>query len=309
MATSGSVDFSVTRNELIETAMKHGGILAEGQTPSSTQYTEGAILLNMLVKARQVDGMPLWALARGYLLPISNVSTLAFSGSHIVSSYNHTTTSAAASSGATTIVVTATTGFADTRVIGVELEDGTMQWTTQSGAVSGSTITLAAALTDDVSSGADVYVYNTTSRITFPKRVLHANRYTPSAGTSSPITLMAREQYYELGNRESESTPSQLYFEPGMTPALFWYPRFSNGDSIIEFTYHKSYEDFDASSDTPDFPQEWYLPIMMELAYLLASKYGVALDERKSMLQEATMYREMALSNNYPESSIYLMAD
>jgi hypothetical protein len=306
MATSGSTDFSVSRDDLIEHAMKHAGVLGEGVSPSTTQKTEAAMLLNMIVKVREADGMPLWALARGYLLPVTDVSSQAFGTGHIVSSYTRTTLSAAAAANASTISVTSATGFADTYAIGIELSTGDMHWTTINGAPSGTTITLTTALSGAASSGADVYTYAVTSRIYRPKRIVHANRWYPATSVSSGMLLTSREEYYELGNRASEATPSQVYFEPLITPNIYWYPRFVNGDAIIEFTYQRSYEDFDASTDTPDFPQEWYLPIMLELAYFIGAKYGVSVKERTLMLQEAAAYREMALANNYPETSVYI---
>ncbi len=61
MPTSGSTDFSVTRDDIIKRALRLIGALAQGETPTSDQTTEAALALNGLVKAWQVDGMPLWA--------------------------------------------------------------------------------------------------------------------------------------------------------------------------------------------------------------------------------------------------------
>ena len=92
------------------------------------------------------------------------------------------------------IPVTSTTGFANGYNIGITLSDGTIQWTTESGSPSGSTITLAASLTGNVSNGAYVYVYQTANRISTPKRILHANRLRPSDGSSAPLVAVSREQ-------------------------------------------------------------------------------------------------------------------
>lgn len=67
-----------------------------------------------------------------------------------------TTTSAAAVSGATSITLTDTTNFTDGSTITVDLSDGTRWRGHQSGAPSGSTITLDGALNLDVLSGAAV---------------------------------------------------------------------------------------------------------------------------------------------------------
>ena len=57
-----TTDFTVTRDQLIAGALRLCGVLASGESPTTDQITEGAETLNLMVKAWQVDGMPLWAL-------------------------------------------------------------------------------------------------------------------------------------------------------------------------------------------------------------------------------------------------------
>lgn len=309
MSTSNSYDFSIDRNGLILAAHQHIGAVGEGETCSSNQNTEAAILLNMIVKTRAAMGMPLWALKRGYVLPVTGTSEIATSA-QVVSSYVQTTTSAASSSGATTITLTSVTGVSNTYNIGVEQDDGTMLWTTVSGAPAGSVVTLATALTDDVASGNYVYVYQTANRVPRIIRVTDMNINNLTSASTYPIEQVARESYYNLGNRAATGTPSQAYVDVGLTAQSFFvYPRFLYGDVIIEFTYQAPFQDFDASTDTPDFPQEFYLPLMMELASFLGPKYGVPLAERKQLFSEAMAYFDMALTSNYPEGSMFIQPD
>ena len=64
MATSGSSNFATSRDGLISGALRVAGAIAQGETPSATLVSEAAEALNMLVKAMQADGMPLWALKK-----------------------------------------------------------------------------------------------------------------------------------------------------------------------------------------------------------------------------------------------------
>ena len=52
MATS----LSLTRDQIIQTALRRCGVLAEGETPSSDQYTDGATALSIIVK--EFDSAP-----------------------------------------------------------------------------------------------------------------------------------------------------------------------------------------------------------------------------------------------------------
>lgn len=63
MATSGTTDFSSSRDTIIKGALRKVGALAQGQTPSTNDVNDAAEALNNLVKAWMADGMPLWKIA------------------------------------------------------------------------------------------------------------------------------------------------------------------------------------------------------------------------------------------------------
>lgn len=75
MSTSNSTNFSITRDEIIEGALRLAGVIAEGSTPDTDKVTAAAQALNMLVKALQVDGMPLWAIKEYELTLIDSTKT------------------------------------------------------------------------------------------------------------------------------------------------------------------------------------------------------------------------------------------
>lgn len=61
MTVSGTTIIEMSRDTLIAAAMRKFGGLAQGQTPSTQEYTDGAEALNNLVAEFQTLGMPLWA--------------------------------------------------------------------------------------------------------------------------------------------------------------------------------------------------------------------------------------------------------
>lgn len=78
MTTSGSTNYSTTRDTLISSALRVIGVIAQGETPTTTQVTEAAEALEMLVKAWQADGMPLWATTTYNLTLTSGTGTYRF---------------------------------------------------------------------------------------------------------------------------------------------------------------------------------------------------------------------------------------
>lgn len=317
MASSGSYDFTVTRDNLITLALQHIGVLGIGITPSANTVTEAALLLNLIVKLRAADGMPAWALRRGMILPFSGASSIN-TDSHVVTAYDTTTLSADSAASDTTLTVTSITGFSNGDQIGIELDSGNIDWTTINGAPSGTTITITTGVTTAASSGNRIYGYTASSqRVQKPLRIVEANIYKPADATSYPIEVVSREEFYTMGDRDTEGTPNKIYYtpEPSSLTALdtngvIWvWPRFENGDSIIEFTYQRPFQDFDAAGDNPDFPQAFHLPLMLELAAMLGPKFGVPVEERERLFMEAKMYRDEALSTIYEEGSFYFQPD
>jgi len=75
MALSNSTDFSITRDQLITGALRIVGAIAQGETPNATQLSEGSEALNMLVKAWQADGMPIWVTKEYVLDMTANTNT------------------------------------------------------------------------------------------------------------------------------------------------------------------------------------------------------------------------------------------
>lgn len=61
MSTSGSTtSFELTRDDIINSALRKIGALSKGQTADSTDLTNGAQALTALTKTLQTEGMPLW---------------------------------------------------------------------------------------------------------------------------------------------------------------------------------------------------------------------------------------------------------
>ena len=308
MTTSGSQDFSVSRDNLLEDALRAAGALGVEDSASSAQKTHAARVLNMIVKARASDGISLWARTTGYVLPFtgSNSTTMSSTGGHITTSYTQTTLSAAAASGATSIVVTSATGFGDTYYVGVELTDGSMSWHVQSGAASGTTITLTAGLSGAAASGNYVYVYQT--KLNRAVRVVEAYRHDQSSGVDVPVDVVPFSDYTTLSDKTDEGDPLQVTYDPQLNSGtIYVWPRFIDGKTVLVLIFQRQFEDFDAAGDTPDFPQEWYLYLFYALAVALAPTYGLPVADRQLLRGEMKSAYEDVKGNEPEEGSFRIV--
>ena len=227
MAISGSTDFTVTRNDLIEGALRICGVIAPGETPTSTMYTGASQALNMIVKAWQADGMPIWALAE------------------------HTLT-----------------------------------------------------LTTDTNS------YTITPKLLKVTQALNRNGTT---NIDIPMRIVTRDEYNRLGNKTSPGNPIIVWANPGLDSTVVKvYPRPTSVEAAantVILTYQKEFSDFDASTDTPEFPKEFFDAIKFALANRLSYEYGMDVQDRKQLFEQAMLLKQDALSFGTEEGSIYFGVD
>jgi hypothetical protein len=279
MATSGSTLFSRNRDQLITDALLLAGVIDEDETPSSSLMDKSAVALNSMVKHWQGTGLYIWVMSEATLFLQSSQSRYTLgtgSTDHAASTFTETELSADAISGATTITVDSITGIAASDQIGIQVDDGTIHWTTVSGAPSGSTVTLATGLDDTASEGALVLAY--TSNIVRPLEIVSARRYNFISGVDTPIAIEGREEYFDLPTKTGSGTPNVLYYDrrggANATGYLyFWQPQGTPTDAI-KFTWKRPIESFTTAADDADFPQEWFETLTYNLAARLCVSYG-----------------------------------
>ena len=61
--------YSVTRDQIISSALRKLGVLELGDTPDATTVTNAAMVLNLMIKQWQTDGIKLWTTTE-YTLPL-----------------------------------------------------------------------------------------------------------------------------------------------------------------------------------------------------------------------------------------------
>lgn len=228
MTTSNSTDFSVTRDDIIKRALRLLGVLAQGETPTTDQVTEAAFALNLLVKAFEADGMPLWAIKQR-------------------------------------------------------------------------AVTLVA--------GQSAYTLSSPK----PLKVLQAWNRNTSSNIDIPMRILTRQEYNILGNKTTQGNPIQAFYNPNRDDGtLTLFPTPSSTDAAqqqVYIVYQAPFEDFDASTDNPDFPQEWYDAVCYALATRLAPEYGLNPTDRKMLFEEARLIKQDALNFGLEEGSLYFQRD
>lgn len=186
--------------------------------------------------------------------------------------------------------------------IGIELDDGTIQWTNISAAVNSTTLSLITTTTDD--SAVDNHVYTYTAKAQRPLEIDEV-RLVSSDATERPLLIVSRNEYMALSDKTSEGSPNQIYFDPQTQNAVIrvWLEP-NNMKEFIKFTGKYPIQDADALTNNLDFPQEWLEMLSWNLAVRLSPKYGKAIDP--NMVTIANHFKEQAFNFDREYTSIFI---
>lgn len=305
MATSGSVDFTQTRNEIIADALVHLNVLDAGEDADSVDDTFAARQLNRMLKTWMIDGIHLWTRQEAYLFTQKSQAsyTLGPSGSAkatLVSETVSTTLAADESSGDGTVKLSSVTGISTSDNIGVVLDDDTIEWFTVS-SISSPDVTLSGSLGGDASSGNPVFAY--TDKIGKPLRVIDAQRRSKD-DIDTPIIMVSHEEYQRLPNKTDTGKTNQVYYHPLRdTGSVYLWPEPETAADRIRMTCQFAIEDMDSTVDNLDLPQEWLDTAVWNLALKLAPSYGVGGEMYKQIRDEAQrLYQGLLMWDQQPES-------
>ena len=310
MTTSGSVDFSITRDEIITEALELLGVLEAGETPTPDDVTSASRTLNMLIKAWQTDGLAVFSIKRAYLFTEQNKSeyTLSANGDHYTYDFTKQSIDGDVASGSNTVELSDASDFNDGDNIGIYQDDGTMLWTTGTKVVN--TVTISDVTTDTVSDGATVYFY--TDKADCPEKIVEAALRNDSLN-ERPLIVFSRKEWSELSNKTYDGKVTEVYYDERVAnPSLFVWPQSSDPRDLLILWVKRLREDFDSASDTPDFPQRWYFPLAFNLAVTIGPKFGTPSNNpnfKEVKAQAKEWYEKAQNYDSQPESSVYMAPD
>jgi len=310
MATSGSVDFSRNRDQIISRALRIMNVIEAGETPTAETTNNCAEALEAMVKAWQADGYHLWTtkevvlhLTKGQLS--YNLGSSSTDHATLEDDAKKTELASAASSGASTITVDSDDDIADSDEIGIELDDGTLQWTTVNGTPSADVVTLTDTLTG--AAAVDNHVYSYTTDLIRPLRLTNVRRRGED-GNDVPIMMVSRQEYQDTPNKTGQGKTTMCWYDPEretLGTVYTWQTADDVKDRLV-FTAHLPIEDFDAAANTQDFPQEWISALTWGLAEELLEEYSVPTELAARITRKATLYKASVDSWDQEETSIYL---
>jgi len=275
VATSGSFNFSMTRNDLITQAFRTMGVLADIQEAAAEQVSNANTVLNVMIKSWRNKGisLPLYQELTVYLEADKQSYLLGATGDRATATGYKTELSVAGVATNGTITVDTDDDITNGDVIGIVLDDETIHWTTVNGVPAANVVTLTAALPS--AAAIDNHVYNYTSIAQRPITIKGA-RLRDSSGNETPVNILTREEYFNQSNKTSSGRIVACYYDPQINNGVLyvWQPS-NNVSDTLHLTVQRQVADFDTSTDNADFPEEWLECIIWNLAARLMTRYGV----------------------------------
>lgn len=145
---------------------------------------------------------------------------------------------------------------------------------------------------------------------TVPVDILHM-RVSHDGGAELEMTRLSREDYYRIPTRTTEGYPTQWYYDRQRdSGTLYIWPEPDDSLYDVTFTYRRRVMDMDASGDSFDLPQEWYMALVYGLADTLAPIYNKIGTPRAAEIKAkaAEAYSSIkAFDIDEGESSIFIL--
>jgi hypothetical protein len=328
-STSGTYTFSVTQAQVIRQAMLDIGALQENESPTAQEYVDCSFKLNMMVKQWMgntdfAPGLKVWTRKRaelflGYSKYLYNLGQNgdnwadATTGLSYPQLYGQTTLTANAASAATVLQVASTAQLNVLDYIGIVVGNDIF-WTTVS-AIGTGTVTIPAPGLSGVAL-ANAYVWNYTKKGVRPLVMLTVT-LRDIYNQDTPLRMFRTvEEYESLPTKTSSQNiadPTAVLYEShfkNQNPSGRLYLDVGGAADVtkhLHCVYLAPVQDLVNPGDSPDYPQEWYRPLVLghakDIAPMFDSDWTTTLE---SNLSEALA---IAKQGNPAESSVYFQVE
>lgn len=146
-----------------------------------------------------------------------------------------------------------------------------------------------------------------------PLKVTQAWTRDNISNTDIPMNIYTQYNYNLLSTKVNQGYPVHLWYQPqNQTGTITIWPapdQYTATNRSIYFVYQRPFDQFNSSTDTPDFPQVWLEPLIYSLAHRLAPEYGLATSDQDKLQQTADALIKNALDFGTEEGSFFMQPD
>ena len=321
MAVSGTTTFTVTRDQIIEAALRSLAVLEEGAQPSATTIENSSFSLNLILKKWQSEGIKLWTVVE-YTVPLVNSQTAYTIGPsatydlnadkplRVIQAFLRNMTSP--TNGVAEIsLLSGGSGYVSQPTNAVAVSGGTGTGATFNLTFSGGVATAAAleANGGNYSVGDVLTVLGGT--YTTPATITVNSLY--NTFIDLPMNLISQQEYNILGSKSSQGTTNSVFYKAWRDYGevkVFLTPNANTSEYYeLHLTVQRPIMDITKPNENFDFPSEWFLALKWALVAELASDYEKTLTDKQYYEQKATMLKNELMDWDIEWTSTYFQPD
>lgn len=266
MATSGSTDWTRTRDELLAEILKKSQAVGPEETPSAPKIADASVALNAIVKNLQTDGVMLWTLEEVTKTLTASSEVTGTDGDVYTCIKSHTST------------------VANKPVTGAD-------W---------STYWVKRGSTGGV--WADVTGYTSIGDFDLETDLIAVEKaYYRQDGTDYPLELKDYQSYADIQDKALESIPAILYVERKLTQHGYLFPLPNDSSAVLHYQKIRIIEDFDTKDNTPDFPVRWILPLIYLGAAYMGENYDLDFIQVRDLRAQGNRLKDKLLKFEAPK--------
>lgn len=272
MSISGSFNYNINVNTIIKRSLQLLAVVYPGGSVAPEDYELALDELNSMLLAWSTDGLHLWTECQATLYLESGKNSYILGGSssdRLASTDYRTTLLTAEAISSTAIGVTSSADMTIGDVIGIELDDNTIHWTTIATVPTSTSITITLGLASAASIDNNVYWY--TSLVSSITNISGMVLRRSSSQNDLYMEAISRQDYLGTPNKNLISTPFQYYIDRQRDDiTLKLYGAATDVSDRIIINHKRAFADLDSPTDLIDFPREWIEPVKYNLAVRLA---------------------------------------
>ena len=154
--------------------------------------------------------------------------------------------------------------------------------------------------------GQQAYNLSTLTGQTLPLRILDLY-LRDSTGNDVTVMMVSRYDFDMLGQKASQSVPNQAYYDPQLgNGTLYLYNVPADSTHTLHVVIQRQIQDFNLSTDNPDFPQEAFQMLKWNLADEIALEAKAPTDVRVEIAAKAKAYRDDFFDFEQEQVSVFL---
>jgi hypothetical protein len=129
----------------------------------------------------------------------------------------------------------------------------------------------------------------------------------------TPVMIVSKQEYNVLGSKFSTGTANTVFYDPRKLNGILYVYLTPDSNSQTNLELHivaqMPLDDVSASSDVPDFPNEWMNCLVWNLTDQLALEYGVPMNARQEIAIRAGAYKTQLSDWDVEASSTFFQPD